>query len=60
MYVWSEYFSIGVVSKVLELVCDGSIKEAHYNNEKKFEYGRHLQLINMDHTNIIALLGNTL
>lgn len=59
LYVWSEYYSDGVVSKVLELFCDGSIKEAHDNN-KKFEYGSHLQLINMDHINIIALLGNIL
>jgi hypothetical protein len=27
---------------------------------KKIEYGRHLELINMDHISIIALLGNIL
>jgi hypothetical protein len=48
LYVRSEYFYIGGVSKVCSIVCHGQIKETHAKLNSELEM--HHEQINKDHT----------
>jgi hypothetical protein len=48
LYVWSEYFYTGGVSKVCSIVCHGQIKETHAKLNSELQI--HNEQINKNHT----------